>query len=117
MAANVNAGDFENLRQVDRFRVATFREHDLGMEWVTKPWVAQHIKRSLHFIKTPWARDPCDAAMSKAPIGMGGQDLLRRVPALRSSNMPGNKSGEFGTSNVLRDPMARSPILLRSRAR
>ena len=103
MAANVNAGDFEDLRLVDRFRAATFREHDLGVEWVTKPWVAQHIKRSLHFIKTHWARDPCDAAMSKAPIGMGGPDLLGRVPALRSSSRPGSRSGESGTSNVLRE--------------
>ena len=73
MAANVNSGDFEYLRLVDSIRVATFRDHDLGVEWVTKPWVAQHIKRSLHFVKTHWTRDPCDAAMSKAPIGMGGR--------------------------------------------
>ena len=46
MAANVNAGDFEDLRLVNRFRVATFREHDLGVEWVTKPWVAKPIRRS-----------------------------------------------------------------------
>ena len=37
MAAKVNAGDLEDRRLVDRFRVATFREHDLGVEWVTKP--------------------------------------------------------------------------------
>ena len=41
MAANVKAGDSDDLRLVDRIRVATFREmHDLGVEWVTKPWVA-----------------------------------------------------------------------------
>ena len=35
MAANVNAGDFEDLRPVDRIRVATCREHDFGVGWVT----------------------------------------------------------------------------------
>ena len=79
MAANVNAGDFEDLRQVDRIRVAIFREHDIGNEWVTNPWVAQHIKRPLHFVKTTGPRDPCDAAMSKGTDRDGRMDLLGRV--------------------------------------
>ena len=33
----------------------------------------------------------------------GRTDLLGRVPALRSSSMPGSTSGECGTSNVLQD--------------
>ena len=35
MASNVNAGGSEDLSLVDRIRVAIFREHDLGLEWVT----------------------------------------------------------------------------------
>ena len=45
MAAYVNTGGSEDLRLVDRIRVATFREHDLRVEWVTKSWVTKHIRR------------------------------------------------------------------------
>ena len=49
---------------------------------MTTPWVAHHIKRSLHFVKTHWIRDPCDAAMSKAPIGMSGRTFSFESRAL-----------------------------------
>ena len=117
MAANVNSGDFEDLRLVDRVRVATFREHDVGVEWVIKPWIAQHIKRSLHFVKTPWTRDPCDAAMSKVPIGMGGRtfsDESRRCD--RQACREAEKRRVRNVECVAR-LIARSPIPLRHRDR
>ena len=55
MAANVPVGDSERTRFVDRIRVITFREiRDLGVDWISRSWVADHVKRSVSFVKRNW---------------------------------------------------------------
>ena len=55
MAPNVKSGGYEGTCTWSTASVATFREmQDLGVDWMTKPCVTQHIERSLHFDNTQW---------------------------------------------------------------
>ena len=103
MAANVNAGDFDDLRLVDRVWVATIREDYLGVELGDLA-----MGRATHQGIPALLQDPLDqGSLRRGHVEGAGRDgrtdLLGRVPSLRSSSMPGSRSGECGTSNVLRD--------------
>ena len=76
MAANVPVGDSERNRFVDRIRVIAFREiRDFGVDWISRSWVADHVKSSVSFVKRNWNGNPYDAAMDIAPIGIAGRAL------------------------------------------
>ena len=76
MAANVQVGDSESVRLVDRIRVMTYREiRDMGVDWLTQSWVAKHVKRHINFVKQHWSGNPYDAAMNTELIGLGGRTL------------------------------------------
>ncbi|CAG0890621.1 unnamed protein product, partial [Cyprideis torosa] len=62
--------DSEKLRFVDRIRAITFREaRDAGASFISRSWIANHIKRSETFVKKNWMRNPYECELNTEPIG------------------------------------------------